>query len=465
MDRETAIQVVLEELRWLAEGRPAVTPAPPPLPPPLETSAPPSVALGYDAYLAGSSPDELRTIECSVLRGWMTSPLQADDDAPVALRYVASSTSTSDGPRVSADRLLPLGSVAPPAQPYLAPKRPRRAYGDRSMPPAAPPVPGPAIGAPVTLQHAIEAMLDAHALDWAPTQRQNCRTYLLSPTGRFQLWCTARGISSIDDLTTTEVAAFLATMLDATSGPGLRASTVAKFRGHLRGLARFQATTPGFGNGLRDIDRIPPPRMPRDAFAVALTPDQEERILAACPSTRDRLILELFLATGVRVSEMAALTLTSVLFDARPPRAVVRGSVHDPNCTKNRRPRQVPFRHAYASLPRRLSDWIQHERDPGRQSQRHELFLGRPRVPSHQRAQEPLGIYGFERLCTRIGERAGVHFSPHILRHTWATRLVNAGVQPIHLMEVGGWSSIEMVRRYYTPNDDEILAAIAAAGA
>jgi integrase len=455
----------LAELRRLAAGPTEVTPAPLPLPPPLETSAPPSVPLEYDAYLSGSSPGELGTIDRSKLLGWMPPPLQAHDALPAELRYGASSAGLSDGPRVGADPLLAMRSLVPPATPYLAPKRPRRAYGDRSLASAAPPSAGPAVWAPVPLQHAIEAMLGAHALDWAATQRQNCRSYLLSPTGRFQLWCTARGIGSIDDLTTAEVAVFLAAMLDATNGPGLRASTVAKFRGHLRSLARFQAATPGFGSGLCDIDRIPAPRMPRDSFAAALTPDQEERILAACPSTRDRLILELFLATGVRVSEMAALTLTSVLFDARPPRVVVRGSVHDPNCTKNRRPRQVPFRHAYASLPRRLSDWIQHERDPDRQSQRQELFLSRPRVPSNQRAQEPLGIYGFERLCTRIGDRAGIHFSPHILRHTWATRLVNAGVQPIHLMEVGGWSSIEMVRRYYTPNDDEILAAIAAAGA
>jgi len=43
--------------------------------------------------------------------------------------------------------------------------------------------------------------------------------------------------------------------------------------------------------------------------------------------------------------------------------------------------------------------------------------------------------------------------------------MVDAGVQPVHMMAVGGWSSIEMVRRYYTPDTDEILAAIAAAGA
>jgi integrase len=426
VDKETAYQIVLDENRRLTDLVAALTAPSPPLPPPLPGPAPiPPAELGYDAYLAGSAPGEFIT------------------GTPALLARAVP-------PRLTDS--------------YLAPKPPRRAYGDTTMPPVLPLAASVATGAAMPVIQAIETMLRAHTLDWAPTQRQNCRSYLLSPTGRFQRWCAARGISTIDDLTTAEVTAFLEVMLDAGSGPGLRASTVAKFRGHLRSLARFQAATPGFGSGLRDIDRIPAPRMSRDLVVMALTPDQESQILAACRSTRDRLILEVFLATGVRVSELAALTVASVLLEARPPRVLVRGSVHDPNCTKNRRPRQVPFRQAYASLPRRLGDWIQRERDPEGRSQRHELFLGSPRVPSKDSAPTPLGIAGLERLCTRIGERASVHFSPHILRRTWATRLVNAGVQPIHLMEVGGWSSIEMVRRYYTPDADEILAAIAAAG-
>jgi integrase len=357
-------------------------------------------------------------------------------------------------------------SVRPPSAPppYLTPKQPRRRYGD-STPGQLPRVTAPVIVQSASLEHAIEAMLDGHALDWAATQRRNCRTYLLSPSGRFQQWCRATGILVMAELTTERVADFLAAMLDTSSGPGLKAATVAKFRGHLRSLARFQAATPGFGDGLSDIDRIPPPRMSREVFAPALTPEQEERILGACTSTRDRLIVELFLATGLRVSEMAALVLSNVHLEARPPRLVVQGSVHDRTCTKNGRPRQVSFRKTYATLPRRLGEWIQRERDPSESCAAQELFLASPRVLSKRRPQAPLGIYGFERLCARVSERASVHFSPHVLRHTWATRLVNAGVQPIHLMEVGGWSSVEMVRRYFTPNDDEILAAIAAAGA
>ena len=145
----------------------------------------------------------------------------------------------------------------------------------------------------------------------------NCRGYLLSPTGRFQLWCRAQGIVTVDDLTTEGVSGFLAAIADRDHGPGLKASTINKFRTHLRSFAHFQAEAPGYGSGLQDIERIRVPRMPREQFAVALARDDERCIVDACTTTRDRLILELLLATGLRVSEMAALTLRVAL--ERPP--------------------------------------------------------------------------------------------------------------------------------------------------
>ncbi|HEY8674598.1 MAG TPA: site-specific integrase [Candidatus Dormibacteraeota bacterium] len=356
------------------------------------------------------------------------------------------------------------GADHPALPSYLAPKRQRRAYGDKGLATTGARSTVPASTAPVGVNQFIGAMLRSHALDWASTQRDNCRTYLLSPTGRFQQWCMSVGIATVDALTTAAVADFLAAVGDRRHGAGLKPATVAKYRIHLRALARFQAQTPGYGDGLADIHRIPAPRMPTERLVLALSRQEEEQVLAACTTTRDRLIIELLLATGVRVSELAALTMTNLLLTARPPRVLVVGSVHDPDCTKGRRPRQVPFRSAYTALPRRLSEWISNERDPSGLCRRQELFLGRrPGEPS--RAASPLNIWGFESLCQRVSLRAGIHFSPHVLRHTWATRMVDAGVQPVHMMAVGGWSSIEMVRRYYTPDTDEILAAIAAAGA
>jgi integrase len=372
--------------------------------------------------------------------------------APAALRWGHRDA------RRARDALAAAAVVTPS---YLTPKRPRRAYGDRGGTVAGT---STAQGrSPATVGCFIEAMLRSHALDWASTQRDNCRGYLLSPTGRFQQWCSAASITTAPALTTDAVADFLAAVGDRRRGAGLKASTVAKYRIHLRALARFQARTDGYGNGLADIDRIPAPRMPKERLVMALTRQEEEGVVNACTTERDRLIIEFLLATGLRVSELAGLLLPNLLLAARPPRVLVVGSVHDPDCTKSRRPRQVPFRKTYAGLPRRLSDWLSTDRDPAGGCTQRQVFLAR--TPTRDGPRSPLGLWGFESLCQRLSRRAGVPFSPHVLRHTWATRLVDAGVQPMHLMEVGGWASIEMVRRYYTPTADEVLAAIAAAEA
>ncbi|CDH20840.1 putative integrase; DLP12 prophage (fragment) [Xenorhabdus bovienii str. kraussei Quebec] len=46
-------------------------------------------------------------------------------------------------------------------------------------------------------------------------------------------------------------------------------------------------------------------------------------------------------------------------------------------------------------------------------------------------------------------KRAGIeNFRFHDLRHTWASWLIQKGVPLSVLQEMGGWESIEMVRRY-----------------
>lgn len=347
---------------------------------------------------------------------------------------------------------------------FLRPKVRRRAYGDRRPRTAFVGLPQPAVAGEVpTVEQAVRAMLNAHALDWSSTFRRGLEATLLSETGRFRQWCKVEGITTIDKLTTDRIVALLNLLADGKCGPGLKPGTINTYRSHLRALARFQAETPGYGAALQDIDRIRLARVPKETLPVALSAEEEAAIVAACGSLRDRLIIETFLATGVRVSEMAALLLSRLFLTAKPPRLQIVGTTHDPDCTKNGHPRVVPFRRAYSTLPNRLAAWIAHDRDTSGRSPWQELFLscGNRKGCSG----EPLTIWGYERLCERISDRAGFHFSPHILRHTWATRLVDAGVKPLHLMQVGGWSSVEMVRRYYTANDQEVLNAVAAAAA
>ncbi len=60
------------------------------------------------------------------------------------------------------------------------------------------------------------------------------------------------------------------------------------------------------------------------------------------------------------------------------------------------------------------------------------------------------------RIC-RDADLAGVRF--HDLRHTWASWLAQAGVDPQHLKTLGGWSTLAMVERYSHLNVEHLRAA------
>jgi integrase len=300
-----------------------------------------------------------------------------------------------------------------------------------------------------TVEQTVLAMLHHHTLDWSNTHRRNVRHYLMS--GRFPAWCADVGIATIDQLTTDQVANFLAIQKEL-----LSPATVTKFRQHLRTLGQFCNATPGYGSALNDITRIPAVKMPKRrkyTMGFAWTRNEEDRVVGACNSARDRLLVELMLATGVRVSEVAALHLEDMLLDARPPRVHVQRSVHNPDMTKNGEDRTTGFRKKYASLPRRLEAWIAAERDPHGAVAHREVFLS-------ETTGGPLTVWGVEQLFQRLQAKTGIRCHPHKTRHTWATRCAEDGIAATHLMTMGGWTSLAMVLRYYTADEEEALAAL-----
>jgi len=85
------------------------------------------------------------------------------------------------------------------------------------------------------------------------------------------------------------------------------------------------------------------------------------------------------------------------------------------------------------------------------------------------RRQHPEAVFTFEghqyrwidhrtwlRVCRDAG-LSGVRF--HDLRHTWASWLAQAGVDPQHLKTLGGWSTLAMVERYSHLNVEYLRAA------
>jgi integrase/recombinase XerC len=175
-----------------------------------------------------------------------------------------------------------------------------------------------------------------------------------------------------------------------------------------------------------------------------LTPDAMTKLLdAPDPATtagrRDRAILELFYASGLRLSELVSLDLNDVNLAGRVAR--VRG--------KGGKERLVPFNRTTAEAIRDMLN------DAGA------LPVEAPHRDArrHARARHPLfrNLRG-GRLTTRSVDRVvrryvresglGPDISPHALRHSFATHLLQAGADLRAIQELLGHARLSTTQRY-----------------
>ncbi|MGD8327897.1 MAG: tyrosine recombinase XerC [Acidobacteriota bacterium] len=167
---------------------------------------------------------------------------------------------------------------------------------------------------------------------------------------------------------------------------------------------------------------------------------------------RDRAILELLYATGLRASELTGLDLGDIDLKERSVRVLGKG----------RKERIVPFgAGAAAALDRWLpvrSRWLPQRGAPAEEggeegpstggdsrresSQRDALFLS----PTGKR----LSTDGLRKLLTQRLSQAAVnkHATPHAIRHSFATHLLNAGADLRAIQELLGHASLGTTQRY-----------------
>ena len=153
---------------------------------------------------------------------------------------------------------------------------------------------------------------------------------------------------------------------------------------------------------------------------------------------RDRAILELFYATGIRLNELAGLNIGSVNPQEKLLRVIGKGN----------KERIVPFGNPAKTalesyLKKRGKSWASPQQTP--------LFTGRSEKRIAVRTiQQRVNIY----LKAVLGGRAGA--SPHTLRHTFGTHLLenDAGIRSIQ--ELLGHSSISSTQIYTKVNPKKI---------
>jgi site-specific recombinase XerD len=223
--------------------------------------------------------------------------------------------------------------------------------------------------------------------------------------------------ADIERLDVTEYLAHLA-------GRGLSGVSRARKLAAMREYFRFLQI-----EGLIDrspVDGIDTPKTEKRARNY-LTPEEYHRLLAVAGAhPRDYCILMLFLQTGIRVSELCALTLDDI--DLVTKTLEVRNG-------KGMQARTIELEKKGTQA---LKNWLSVR--PETLSDR--LFLNRD--------EEPLGERGVQKLLAKYCQLAGItkRISPHSLRHTFASYKAEAGVSPFQLQQWLGHSSLDTTQIY-----------------
>jgi integrase/recombinase XerD len=213
---------------------------------------------------------------------------------------------------------------------------------------------------------------------------------------------------------------------------GLSPRSQARHVHSARGFFRFAVRE---GLVERDpMENLRPPKASRP-LPRCLTSAQVEALLAS-PRTdgpvglRDRAMLEVMYATGLRASEVTALESANVDLELGLVRVFGKG----------RKERLVPFGREAAAWVRRYLDGARERLARGRASR--VLFLS-----SRGGALSPTGLWG---LVRRHAVAAGVAavLTPHVLRHSFATHLLEHGADLRALQAMLGHSDISTTQIY-----------------
>ena len=254
---------------------------------------------------------------------------------------------------------------------------------------------------------------------------------------------------SFADAGPDDVVAFLR----ALQREGLAPASVARMLVAVRGMHRFLVA-----EGERIDDPSADVEIPRSPMGLpkALSVDQVTSLMDAVTgddavARRDRALLEVLYGTGCRISEAGSMSLADV--DLHDGLARVTG--------KGAKERIVPLgRGAAEALERWLAPGGRGELEPARWARRGDaeaVFL-------NQRGGR-LGRQGMWLAVRRYGDRAGLGslLTPHVLRHSCATHMLDGGADIRTVQEMLGHASISTTQIYTKVSTARLRAVYRAA--
>jgi integrase/recombinase XerD len=290
---------------------------------------------------------------------------------------------------------------------------------------------------PVARAFQLERFRDYLALE-AGNSRHTVESYLRDIT-RLAEYATSHGVKTPEQLSAAQLREFVYYLKDL----GLAPTTIRRQISAIRTYYKFLV---GEGIAARDpSERIESPKRWRTLPAV-LTVAEIDRLLAA-PNTdeplaiRDRALLEFAYATGVRVSELVGVKLQDISFEDRIVRVFGKGA----------KERIVPFGKTALGVMAMYAREIRPTVDRGKS--KGVLFLNARGTPLSR-----VGAWGIIKANAR---RAGLtkRVTPHTLRHTFATHLLEGGADLRAVQEMLGHADLSTTQ-LYTHVDRDYLRTV-----
>jgi site-specific recombinase XerD len=176
--------------------------------------------------------------------------------------------------------------------------------------------------------------------------------------------------------------------------------------------------SPRSGYGLNAQDNpmllVESPKVERKILP-SLTPEQLAYLIDQAECIRDKAIISLFADSGLRLSELANIEQANIDWQHRLIKVVCKGNKEG----------LAPFGQRTDKL---LQEWLSEYNTNGK------LW--------------DINHWGISIMLRRLSAKTGLPCNPHTFRRTFASLLSKRGIDSLHIMRLGRWSSLSMVDRY-----------------
>lgn len=262
---------------------------------------------------------------------------------------------------------------------------------------------------------------------------------------RFLNYLSEQGIESLEDVTKQDVSSYITALRSGDIG-GVEISNASYDRAlsALKSFYRYCNRSKGITNN--PISMFHGAKTARHLPDV-LTFDQMEAMLDSFDLTdpagvRNRCILEVMYACGLRVSECAGLLSGNINFEKRYLRVMGKES----------KERMVPF---YPRCGQLMRFYLQQVRPYYLKDQKHDVFF------VNQKGK-PISSRAIQLIAEKAGEDAGLpfHVHPHMIRHSFATHLLNNGADLRVVQELLGHENLSTTQIYTHISEEKLRKTV-----